>query len=56
MSAASYKQIGPWFENSGIADVFDPVPATEKIYFDNIRIVPLTTPTYSDFPEEEEEE
>ncbi|MDR3219596.1 MAG: glycan-binding surface protein [Dysgonamonadaceae bacterium] len=53
MSAASYKQAGPWFENSGITDVFDPVPATEKVYFDNIRFVPLTTPTYSDFPDEE---
>lgn len=52
MSNASYKQAGPWFENSGIADVFDPVTATEKVYFDNIRFVPLTTPTYSDFPEE----
>jgi hypothetical protein len=53
MSAASYKQAGPWFENSGITDVFDPVAATEKVYFDNIRFVPLTTPTYSDFPDEE---
>jgi hypothetical protein len=52
MSAASYKQAGPWFENSGIADVFDAVPATEKVYFDNIRVVPLTTQTYSDFPDE----
>jgi hypothetical protein len=53
MSSASYKQAGPWFENSGITDVFDPVPATEKVYFDNMRVVPLNTPTYSDFPEEE---
>ena len=53
MSVASYKQAGPWFENSGISGVFDPVQATEKVYFDNIRFVPLTTPTYSDFPEEE---
>ena len=52
MSIATYHQTGPWFENSGIKDVFDPVAATEKIYFDNIRIVPLTTPTYSDFPDE----
>jgi hypothetical protein len=54
MSEASYKQAGPWFENSGIADVFDPVPATGKVHFDNIRVVPLNTPTYSDFPDEEE--
>jgi hypothetical protein len=52
MSSASYKQAGPFFENSGIKDVFDAVPATEKIYFDNIRFVPLTTPAYSDFPDE----
>ena len=51
MSAASYKQAGPWFENSGIPDVFDAMPATETIYFDNIRFVPLTTPAYSDFSE-----
>ncbi|GHV56142.1 hypothetical protein FACS1894182_02100 [Bacteroidia bacterium] len=53
MSAATYKQSGPWFENSGISGVFDAVPATEKVYFDNIRFVPLTTPVYSDFPDEE---
>jgi hypothetical protein len=51
MGVASYKQVGPWFENSGLIDVFDPVPATQKVYFDNIRFVTLTTPTYSDFPE-----
>ena len=49
---APYKQIGPWFENSGIKDIFDPVAATEKVYFDNIRVVPLTTPAYSDYPDE----
>jgi hypothetical protein len=56
MSAASYKQAGPWFENSGITDIFDPVIATEKVYFDNIRFVPLTAPEYSDFPDEDDEE
>lgn len=55
MAAASYQQAGPHFINNGIADVFDPVPATEKIYFDNIRVVPLTAaPAFSDFPEEDE--
>jgi hypothetical protein len=54
MGQATYKQAGPWFENSGIKDVFDPVAATEKIYFDNIRVVPLNAPAYSDFPETEE--
>ena len=52
MSIAPYKQSGPWFENSGITNVFDPVAATQKVYFDNIRIVPLTAPAYSDFPDE----
>ena len=49
MNIASYKQSGPWFENSGIKDVFDPISATEKVYFDNIRVVPLSAPAYSDF-------
>ncbi|MDR0541637.1 MAG: glycan-binding surface protein [Dysgonamonadaceae bacterium] len=53
MSSATYKQAGPWFENTGITDVFDPVPATEKVYFDNIRVVPLNTPIYSDFPDKD---
>ena len=53
MSAASYKQAGPWFENTGITDVFEPVSATGKVYFDNIRFVPLTVPAYSDFPDGE---
>ncbi|MDR2144870.1 MAG: glycan-binding surface protein [Tannerella sp.] len=48
-----YNQIGPWFENSGIKDVFDPVPSTAKVYFDNIRVVPIITPAYSDYPDEE---
>jgi len=57
MAAATYQQSGPWFENSGLKDasgnsIFDPVPATEKIYFDNIRIVSLSTPSYSDFTDE----
>ena len=56
MSIADYKQSGPWFENSGIKegtiDVFVAEPATEKVYFDNIRIVPLAAPAYSDFPDE----
>ncbi|GHT17069.1 hypothetical protein FACS189429_0390 [Bacteroidia bacterium] len=54
MASASYQQMGPHFVNDGIADVFEAVPATEKIYFDNIRVVPLTAaPTFSDFPDEE---
>ena len=51
--AEKYFQSGPWFENSGIPDVFTPITATQKIYFDNIRLVPLVAPEYSDFPDEE---
>ncbi|MDN5305349.1 MAG: hypothetical protein PWQ53_8 [Bacteroidota bacterium] len=54
MANASYKQAGPWFHNIGVADVFDPVATNVKIYFDNLRVVPLNTPTYSDFPDEED--
>lgn len=53
MVNASYKQSGPWFHNIGVTDVFDPVATTVKIYFDNLRVVPLNTPTYSDFPDEQ---
>ncbi len=54
MNAATYKQCGPWFENSGIADVFEAVTATQKINFDNIRIVPLAARTFDDFANGEE--
>ncbi|NLJ20259.1 MAG: hypothetical protein GX429_03945, partial [Bacteroidales bacterium] len=53
MMNATYKQSGPWFHNIGVPDVFDPVATNVKVYFDNLRVVPLNTPTYSDFPEEE---
>ncbi|MDR0866810.1 MAG: glycan-binding surface protein [Candidatus Symbiothrix sp.] len=54
MAAATYKQAGPWFDNVGITGVFDAIPATEKVYFDNIRVVSLATaPAFSDFPDEE---
>jgi hypothetical protein len=53
MVNATYKQSGPWFHNIGVTDVFDPVATTVKVYFDNLRVVPLNTPTYSDFPDEE---
>jgi hypothetical protein len=53
MMNATYKQSGPWFHNIGVTDVFDPVATNVKVYFDNLRVVPLNTPTYSDFPEEE---
>jgi hypothetical protein len=54
MVNAQFKQSGPWFHNIGMADVFEPVATDVKVYFDNLRVVPLHTPTYSDFPEDEE--
>jgi len=54
MANASYKQAGPWFHNIGVTDVVEPTATNVKIYFDNLRVVPLNTPSYSDFPEDEE--
>ena len=53
MNDAPYKQIGPWLDNNdrGSEKIFTPAPATETVYFDNIRIVPLTKPAYSDYPD-----
>lgn len=50
---ASYKQGGPWFENGTINGV-ESQPTNLNVYFDNIRIVPLVAPEYSDYPEEEQ--
>lgn len=57
MAGAAYKQCGPWLDNNG-ASLPDGVSVTaeEKIYFDNIRVVPLAVPAYSDYPEDEDEE
>ncbi|VBB48392.1 conserved exported hypothetical protein [uncultured Paludibacter sp.] len=55
MVNASYKQSGPWFHNIGVTDVVEPVATNVKIYFDNLRVVPLNTPAYSDFPEDDNE-
>jgi hypothetical protein len=52
MANASYKQAGPWFHNIGVADVFEPVATTVKVYFDNLRVVPLDTPVYDEFGDE----
>lgn len=49
MAKAPYKQSGPWFQNIGVPGVVDPKATSVKIYFDNLRVVPLNTPTYSDF-------
>lgn len=54
ISLATYKQAGPWFENGNI-DEAQSEASDLNIYFDNIRIVPLEVPAYSDFNDEEEE-
>ena len=48
VSTVSYAQAGPWMENGPINGV-ESQPTNVNIYFDNIRIVPLNTPVYSDF-------
>ncbi|MDR0799655.1 MAG: glycan-binding surface protein [Dysgonamonadaceae bacterium] len=49
-----YNQWGPWLDNDKYNDI--EAEATDVvIYFDNLRIVPLDTPTYSDFEDETEE-
>jgi hypothetical protein len=45
-----YNQWGPWFCNDKYNDV-DPANTNVVIYFDNIRVVSLVTPAYSDFPD-----
>ncbi|MDR2125529.1 MAG: glycan-binding surface protein [Prevotellaceae bacterium] len=52
MTAAPYKQSGPWFHNVGIPDVFEPLETNVKVYFDNLRVVPLNTPVYNEFGDE----
>ena len=54
VTAAAYPQSGPWLENGNINDA-PSEPTTLNVYFDNIRIVPLKTPTYSDFGDEPED-
>ena len=53
VAGVTYAQSGPWLENGP----FNGLPAEDtnvNVYFDNIRVVPLNTPAYSDFPEDEE--
>ncbi len=51
LAGVTYKQSGPWLENGPVNGV--PAEATNvNVYFDNIRVVPLTTPAYSDFGDE----
>ncbi|KAA6351673.1 hypothetical protein EZS27_000944 [termite gut metagenome] len=64
--AATYSNFGFYFENSDFtlknitgndsdnAIEFPSAITSVQIYTDNWRIVPLDTPTYTDFPEEEE--
>lgn len=63
---ASYANFGIYFENSNIKlnnvtgdsgdaeTEFASAATTVKVYTDNWRVVPLSTPAYSDFPDEEE--
>lgn len=64
--AASYKNFGIIFENSDIklsnvtgnsaaTKEFESSETTVRVYTDNWRVVPLSTPAYSDFPDEEAE-
>lgn len=48
LSTVTYAQAGPWLENGPINGVASE-STNVNIYFDNIRIVPLRTPAYSDF-------
>lgn len=62
MANASYKQSGPWFHNIGVPGasgqpaIVEPEATNVKIYFDNLRVVPLNAPAFSDFPDEDDEE
>ncbi|NDV81937.1 glycan-binding surface protein [Bacteroides sp. 51] len=51
--AASYKQWGPHFDNVDIDEVACE-DTSVKIYYDNLRVVLLEAPQYSDFDDEEE--
>lgn len=53
IAQASYAQAGPWFENGDFDGVASEASAL-NIHFDNIRIVPLEVPAYSDFDDEGE--
>ena len=50
IAGVTYAQAGPWLENGPVNGVLA-LPSNVNVYFDNIRVVPLNTPTYSDFPE-----
>jgi hypothetical protein len=61
MTSASYKQSGPWFHNIGVPGasgqpaIVEPEATSVKIYFDNLRVVPLSAPAFSDFPDDDDE-
>lgn len=51
IAGVTYAQSGPWLENGPVNNV--PAEASNvNVYFDNIRVVPLNTPVYSDFPDQ----
>jgi hypothetical protein len=49
---AGYKQWGPWFENIDISKEIVSEPTGVTVYFDNLRVVPLDTPAYSEYGDE----
>jgi hypothetical protein len=55
VTSASYPQWGPWFDNMDIDKELGLVcePTSVIVYFDNLRVVPLDTPTYSEYGDEE---
>lgn len=65
-SSASYCNFGFYFENSDFtlknitgkdadeATAFVSSASEAQIYIDNVRVVPMDTPTYTDFPDEED--
>ncbi|MGB4413545.1 MAG: glycan-binding surface protein [Paludibacter sp.] len=52
IAGVTYAQAGPWLENGPVNGVAAEASSV-NVYFDNIRVVPLNTPVYSDFPDEE---
>lgn len=56
VASAGYKQWGPHFDNTDVTDNKTPAtviqaatPTSVKIYFDNLRVVPLETPAYNEY-------
>ncbi|KAA6344676.1 hypothetical protein EZS27_007697 [termite gut metagenome] len=52
ISSASYAQWGPWFDNIDVNKEILCEPTNVTVYFDNLRVVPLDTPAYSEYGDE----